>query len=217
MACLQAYRWPGNIRELENVIERAVALERTPSILAESLPDAVRASSAVAVPPAAAAEAFPVARVRPRAARPGHRARVHRRGAAAGRRRQGEGRRAARHELPVVPLLHEEIQPEVGSGSGTQPLGARTLGARSHAGVLRHWRCRHVGRPRHAAVGRLARESVNQGRRSVACGFRRFVEENCQKMPAAVDTNCRQAENWQEGAQRTRSLPICLTGLSKTT
>ena len=59
MACLQVYPWPGNIRELENAIERAVALERSPAILAESLPDAVRASSAVAVPPAAAAEGFP--------------------------------------------------------------------------------------------------------------------------------------------------------------
>ena len=39
---LQKYHWPGNIRELENVIERAVALEATPAILPESLPDHVR-------------------------------------------------------------------------------------------------------------------------------------------------------------------------------
>ena len=35
---LAAYDWPGNIRELENVIERAVALEQTPTILPDSLP-----------------------------------------------------------------------------------------------------------------------------------------------------------------------------------
>jgi two-component system, NtrC family, response regulator PilR len=38
LARLEEYEWPGNIRELENVIERAVALERTPTILEESLP-----------------------------------------------------------------------------------------------------------------------------------------------------------------------------------
>ena len=59
MACLQAYAWPGNIRELENAIERAVALERSPSILVESLPDPVRVSAAITVTPAAGAEAFP--------------------------------------------------------------------------------------------------------------------------------------------------------------
>jgi two-component system response regulator PilR (NtrC family) len=42
LAHLQRYEWPGNIRELENVIERAVALEPTPTILPESLPDHVR-------------------------------------------------------------------------------------------------------------------------------------------------------------------------------
>jgi two-component system response regulator PilR (NtrC family) len=44
MALLERYNWPGNIRELENVIERAVALERTPTILVESLPPQIRAT-----------------------------------------------------------------------------------------------------------------------------------------------------------------------------
>jgi two-component system, NtrC family, response regulator PilR len=39
---LVRHDWPGNIRELENVIERAVALEATPSILPDSLPAAIR-------------------------------------------------------------------------------------------------------------------------------------------------------------------------------
>src|SRR5262245_4550169 len=39
---LIAHDWPGNIRELENVIERAVALEGTPSVLPDSLPPSIR-------------------------------------------------------------------------------------------------------------------------------------------------------------------------------
>jgi len=39
MDLLDAYDWPGNIRELENVIERAVALEKSQTILPESLPE----------------------------------------------------------------------------------------------------------------------------------------------------------------------------------
>jgi two-component system response regulator PilR (NtrC family) len=42
MDMLQAHDWPGNIRELENVLERAVALEPTPSILPDSLPSTIR-------------------------------------------------------------------------------------------------------------------------------------------------------------------------------
>jgi two-component system response regulator PilR (NtrC family) len=38
MDVLQKHDWPGNIRELENTIERAVALESTPSVLVDSLP-----------------------------------------------------------------------------------------------------------------------------------------------------------------------------------
>jgi len=46
MRCLEQYDWPGNIRELENVLERAVALEQTPTVLPESLPAAVRNQAA---------------------------------------------------------------------------------------------------------------------------------------------------------------------------
>ena len=42
---LLRYDWPGNIRELENTIERAVALEATPAVLSESLPPAIRGDS----------------------------------------------------------------------------------------------------------------------------------------------------------------------------
>jgi two-component system, NtrC family, response regulator PilR len=58
MAHLNAYEWPGNIRELENVIERAVALESSAVILPESLPPHIVAprakgpSAAGTLPPA---------------------------------------------------------------------------------------------------------------------------------------------------------------------
>lgn len=42
MDMLTAYRFPGNVRELENIIERAVALERTDVILPESLPEGIK-------------------------------------------------------------------------------------------------------------------------------------------------------------------------------
>jgi len=42
---LARHDWPGNIRELENVIERAVALEATPTILPDSLPPTIRGDS----------------------------------------------------------------------------------------------------------------------------------------------------------------------------
>jgi two-component system response regulator PilR (NtrC family) len=48
MDLLVKYEWPGNIRELENVLERAVALETTPAILPESLPDHIRGSAPLA-------------------------------------------------------------------------------------------------------------------------------------------------------------------------
>ncbi len=41
MRLLERYSWPGNVRELEHTIERAVALETTPSIEPERLPEKI--------------------------------------------------------------------------------------------------------------------------------------------------------------------------------
>jgi len=57
MELLVHHDWPGNIRELENVMERAVALEPTPAILPDSLPPGIRGESGRA--PAAPVEGLP--------------------------------------------------------------------------------------------------------------------------------------------------------------
>jgi two-component system, NtrC family, response regulator PilR len=59
MELLSAYDWPGNIRELENVLERAVALEATPAILPDSLPVAVRGDASRSAVPSQSAEILP--------------------------------------------------------------------------------------------------------------------------------------------------------------
>ena len=48
MECLEGYGWPGNVRQLENVIERAVAMETTDQIQPESLSPEVREGLALA-------------------------------------------------------------------------------------------------------------------------------------------------------------------------
>jgi two-component system response regulator PilR (NtrC family) len=45
MDALTNHNWPGNVRELENTIERAVALEQSPSVLPDSLPRYIRSGS----------------------------------------------------------------------------------------------------------------------------------------------------------------------------
>ena len=46
LEALRQYRWPGNIRELENVIERAFIIENTSHITMASLPENVTAAEA---------------------------------------------------------------------------------------------------------------------------------------------------------------------------
>jgi Nif-specific regulatory protein len=48
-AYLRSYSWPGNVRELENAIERAVVLGSADTILAEDLPEQVRAARPASV------------------------------------------------------------------------------------------------------------------------------------------------------------------------
>jgi len=50
LECLETHDWPGNVRQLENVVERAVALEGTDQIQPESLPAEVRRGSGARAP-----------------------------------------------------------------------------------------------------------------------------------------------------------------------
>ncbi|MEX0677276.1 MAG: sigma 54-interacting transcriptional regulator, partial [Pirellulales bacterium] len=53
IAALQRYMWPGNARELQNVIERAVLLGKSDTIRLEDLPRAVAAAGPLSVESAA--------------------------------------------------------------------------------------------------------------------------------------------------------------------
>src|SRR5512146_1506019 len=50
MNCLMAYDWPGSVRELENCIERAIALGNHQTIDIADLPLGIRAAAGVATP-----------------------------------------------------------------------------------------------------------------------------------------------------------------------
>ena len=58
MATMVKYPWPGNIRELQNVIERAVILTKGPILAVPS--DDLRASAPLSIPPSALANGQPI-------------------------------------------------------------------------------------------------------------------------------------------------------------
>jgi NtrC-family two-component system response regulator AlgB len=49
VACIRAYPWPGNLRELRNAIERAVILARREKLFPEDFPAEMRGQNAVAI------------------------------------------------------------------------------------------------------------------------------------------------------------------------
>jgi two-component system, NtrC family, response regulator AtoC len=55
LALLKLYAWPGNVREMENLFERLVILDRTGTIGAEDLPDRMRGDGVLSGAAAAAA------------------------------------------------------------------------------------------------------------------------------------------------------------------
>ena len=186
---LAAYDWPGNVRELENALERAAALEPSPMILPASLPPHMAGQAAGALGTAGGDngdDVLPVTgrRDRSRTARQGDRARLHRPGVEAGGRRQGEGGRPARDELPFPAVLHQEVQALAARGespaSHRDRRGARL--ARREEGKYREYLTDKQHRGAGCIGGRMQRDFHH----GLLAGLSALGRSQDGKQPAAV-------------------------------
>ena len=117
---LCGYEWPGNVRQLENTVERAVALEMTDELHVELPAERPKAR-------AAAAGVERCRRTFRRRARCGtsrgrwdgrlrgqHRALFAAKCSGSLQRRANQGRRSAQHLLPLIPAFDEEVYELIG-------------------------------------------------------------------------------------------------------
>ncbi len=135
MAVLERHHWPGNIRELENAIERAIVLGSGDMLGVDALPESVRRERPAREPELAGrARRGPRPRRDPgrsRAALPADRPRAD-----AGR--SDEGGRTAPDDVSSVPLQGAEAQPGAPGGHGgvMTLLGAASYKSRHRAALL---------------------------------------------------------------------------------
>ena len=110
---LEGYPFPGNVRELENVLERAMTLSTAGVITAEHI--RLRATARPAVAEGAAGVTTAVRRRQHGARKPArdHRARRHRQGSREDPLQQDGGRQAPGDELSCPALPHQEARDRV--------------------------------------------------------------------------------------------------------
>ena len=124
---LTQYPWPGNIRELKNVIERTMILAPEGEIDAISLPEEIRDYQFQFAANHTTASAAAGARGREVRDSARTRAAVHSRGARRNRQQQGTDGAHPRHSLHIAAAQAEERRRRVAGGSNPQILPRVTL------------------------------------------------------------------------------------------
>jgi DNA-binding NtrC family response regulator len=135
MDLLERYDYPGNVRELENAVEHAVAVAESPLLRAADLPTAVRAPRLLPTHDGAAAES-------PRASRP-----AASRSRADDREMSEEPAGAGRRELSLADVEREHIATVLEKHRSNVTSAAKQLGI-SRTTLWRKMRAYGIGRKR---------------------------------------------------------------------